>query len=1177
MSKLRGIKPNRITLGAALQRLRDSDDVDKDTELDAQAAGLHGLSSDGQAARTLFGRPDYPNVGANPEQQPSRLAIDGQSLGEGVNDIAPAAKRAVASVVQSAASSHNSFRSGDTHGDSSSGRRGDNLQNAETNVAKGQVKTAFTHQVKTARPGHDGVDNFERLSRGGSPTNGRDNVSPLGGFFTAEQINKMVNKLGNGGLPLRDLALPLVFGEGVASPNSRPAGLISSQVHDVLEQNNRFSPSENSPYIKNPSSRNEKDFFARGLYSVQTSQGKLGVYNPNGKEVHTIDLQQMALQLMVRAQSHTDLAGMIDESFAKGDSGGSSFLFDLAALVPGLTQIGAARINQEFLRIKNSTKAVEVFGHPLGSDDFIIPTTGDVVLGAGPTSKTDGNISPKSAGSYGTMNSFVEPFDGPMPFGMFFIALYSILAIMVLSLIIEGIMSAAGSAAPFAVGPKGSGSPTVKGSALELGAHRKASDGSSISDMFFSLFGLPRLNNNFAACLFRGLERFYDIPSIFELKGNFDAVLESAVNLALAPGYYATITKQVLRDFEQVTEAVLSIGMNASVFNVIAGIFKLVETLFASFTFRFMVFLMNLGNIDLISRKQPGHAAHGQLVMPVKEQKKLLKSIKPTPYARMRMSRFYINKQIVNPMSLASFPALFSTNQFGLMGNLPLTFVGDKAVKAKDIIQSDKKLLVPGKNTPTKEQVQEVEEALNLEYMPFYFHDLRTDEIFSMPAFISSISDDFAPEYNESQGFGRTDPVMIYSKTKRTIGLTFKMVSYSQQDHSYMWFVINKLVAMCYPQRSVGQKRLAADGKTFFIQPFSQVPTASPLVRIRLGELLHSNYSKRNLGRLFGLFGAPGRSNLVNVDQTQEANAAFAKQEFERNFNKLHAQELETLFTKGEKPGFDIELLAGTINLTNGEATAGVQCDIMALSPVTLKIDKVVKDPAGLGDHVMHGTVAKKGIFDSKKDVEEALKPFGAAGAKMLEVGGVADQVPPNTDTFPTLTIRWTASLTSFESFTFVGLEQEALKQVPADAADHANLEKRKEFLSAKTNPIVASFESSRGRGLAGFITQLTLGYEESLWEDLAGKRGPQMVEINMSFAPVHDLPLGLDADGNLMAPSHPIGDAVSTDPYMDDSDSKTAKLHREKYDAKKGELRELSLADTAAFEPLANNKNLNQ
>ena len=85
------------------------------------------------------------------------------------------------------------------------------------------------------------------------------------------------------------------------------------------------------------------------------------------------------------------------------------------------------------------------------------------------------------------------------------------------------------------------------------------------------------------------------------------------------------------------------------------------------------------------------------------------------------------------------------------------------------------------------------------------------------------------------------------------------------------------------------------------------------------------------------------------------------------------------------------------------------------------------------------------------------------------------------------------------------------------------------------------------------------------------------MVEINMSFAPVHDLPLGLDADGNLMAPSHPIGDAVSTDPYMDDSDSKTAKLHRKKYDAKKGELRELSLADTAAFEPLANNKNLNQ
>lgn len=35
-----------------------------------------------------------------------------------------------------------------------------------------------------------------------------------------------------------------------------------------------------------------------------------------------------------------------------------------------------------------------------------------------------------------------------------------------------------------------------------------------------------------------------------------------------------------------------------------------------------------------------------------------------------------------------------------------------------------------------------------------------------------------------------------------------------------------------------------------------------------------------------------------------------------------------------------------------------------------------------------------------------------------------------------------------------------------------------------------------------------------------------------MTFSPVHDLPLGLDADGRLLAPSQPVGGLVGSDPY---------------------------------------------
>ena len=58
--------------------------------------------------------------------------------------------------------------------------------------------------------------------------------------------------------------------------------------------------------------------------------------------------------------------------------------------------------------------------------------------------------------------------------------------------------------------------------------------------------------------------------------------------------------------------------------------------------------------------------------------------------------------------------------------------------------------------------------------MPFYLHDVRTNEIISMHAFIDNIADSFSPEYTTTSGFGRIDDVRSYVKTSRQINLTFK-------------------------------------------------------------------------------------------------------------------------------------------------------------------------------------------------------------------------------------------------------------------------------------------------------------------------------------------------------------------------------------------------------------------
>ena len=101
-------------------------------------------------------------------------------------------------------------------------------------------------------------------------------------------------------------------------------------------------------------------------------------------------------------------------------------------------------------------------------------------------------------------------------------------------------------------------------------------------------------------------------------------------------------------------------------------------------------------------------------------------------------------------------------------------------------------------------------------------------------------------------------------------------------------------------------------------------------------------------------------------------------------------------------------------------------------------------------------------------------------------------------------------------------------------------------FLNPEINPVVRAFESNMGRGLAGFIKSLNVDYNGANWrtntsdwntiastaagvtKDLNDKShlsvAPMRVKVSMSFAPIHDMPLGLDYKGTIFAPTHPVG-----------------------------------------------------
>jgi hypothetical protein len=161
---------------------------------------------------------------------------------------------------------------------------------------------------------------------------------------------------------------------------------------------------------------------------------------------------------------------------------------------------------------------------------------------------------------------------------------------------------------------------------------------------------------------------------------------------------------------------------------------------------------------------------------------------------------------------------------------------------------------IDGRLRFSPEQVSQVESVLDAEYMPFYFQDIRTNEIIAFHAFLEDLSDSYSAEYNSTSGYGRVEDIKSYKSTKRSVGCTFHVVATNPQDFEYMWWQINKLTTMVYPQWSKGRdlNGTVNEANFKFTQPFSQIPTATPIVRLRVGDLIRSNYSRFNLKRLFG-------------------------------------------------------------------------------------------------------------------------------------------------------------------------------------------------------------------------------------------------------------------------------------------------------------------------------------
>ena len=106
-----------------------------------------------------------------------------------------------------------------------------------------------------------------------------------------------------------------------------------------------------------------------------------------------------------------------------------------------------------------------------------------------------------------------------------------------------------------------------------------------------------------------------------------------------------------------------------------------------------------------------------------------------------------------------------------------------------------------------------------------------------------------------------------------------------------------------------------------------------------------------------------------------------------------------------------------------------------------------------------------------------------------------------------------------------------------AEAPDLKNPPANQKFFAAGAdgNPVIRSFLAAAGKGLAGFITNMSLDYSESTWETnrssgMPRQRAPIFVRVDINFDVVHDIVPGLDADGAMRAPIWPVGNASTAD-----------------------------------------------
>jgi hypothetical protein len=614
---------------------------------------------------------------------------------------------------------------------------------------------------------------------------------------------------------------------GFANPSG--ATPMQQKVSAILSANNKFDPMPtSSPYIEG------NEFTSPG---IPIEQGGFGVYDPSAERTSIKDMQKIAYSQLMRQSGHNMGTGQSPTS-----AGARA-----AAMSPSGVQIGRRTVDTNKLRASTAYNAPSR------------PSLADAHL---EYDDIDGSpLLPRK--SVGVLNNPYEPFASAEPGAMasqIATAATAFSEIVAGAIIFSAIMTVIQVAAATT-------SIKTKPAQMKKGQYRIANGTAKM----LKRMGIPETNQPMWRCICYGILAFFKIapesvppiptgsPSPTSgpiliwwqavLAGSGGDILSLFASAQKSHGYYATILRNVRRDLKQLTTD-LAPSSPPTMFNTIMHLND-----YASW--RFFCTLAVMGDRFLDAKTNRFAIVESISAMPNNGQTRQAKSRAFSGKNELAWRHRASPSLILLPKKYADAYSLYGFAPGYARKNMAA--IGDKTNSAGEYFNkqgpgpetTDRRKVITGGHRFPQEYVTQIEDELDAEYMPFYFHDLRTNEVISFPAFIEDVKDAYSVSYAESAGYGRIDPVKIYQNTSRSISVSWTMVATSKEDFDSLWWSINKLISMLYPQFSMGKSVKAGNKK--FVMPFSQIPTASPVIRLRVGDVIRGNYSRFNLARIFGI------------------------------------------------------------------------------------------------------------------------------------------------------------------------------------------------------------------------------------------------------------------------------------------------------------------------------------